>query len=199
MRITIFAGDICDTGAEAICTSTNPRLTLAMGTGGAVRDRGGYGILRECERIVEESEKSGTPQLEPGSAHTTSAGDLKARMIIHCVASDSAHRSSAQIIQSCARESLAKADAAGCSSIAMPVFAAGHAGFGFARSLEAMAIAIRDGTTRVAHLLIAVYDRRRADEAAAIIRSALPEIRVDIDTGPEPDDEPSGMWSDEWR
>jgi len=35
MRISIFAGDICDVPAEALCTSTNPRLSLAMGTGAA--------------------------------------------------------------------------------------------------------------------------------------------------------------------
>jgi O-acetyl-ADP-ribose deacetylase (regulator of RNase III) len=52
MRISIFAGDICDVQAEALCTSTNPRLSLAMGTGGSIRGRGGYEILRECEAIV---------------------------------------------------------------------------------------------------------------------------------------------------
>ena len=33
MRVTVFAGDLCDVHAEALCTSTNPRLSLAMGTG----------------------------------------------------------------------------------------------------------------------------------------------------------------------
>ena len=194
MRITIFTGDICEADAEVLCTSTNPRLTLAMGTGGSVRDRGGYGILRECERIVEMAAGS----LPPGSVHETSAGDLNARAVIHCVASDSDHRSSAQVIESCVRESLVTADAKGYASIAMPVFAAGHASFGFRRSLEAMARAIRDTSTRVAHVIIVVYDPQRADEAATILRSALPAATIDITKGPERDEEPAGLWSNDW-
>ena len=34
MKTTIFTGDITDAPADAICTSTNPRLSLVMGTGG---------------------------------------------------------------------------------------------------------------------------------------------------------------------
>ena len=194
LKITIFTGDICDAGAEVLCTSTNPRLTLAMGTGGSVRDRGGYGILRECERIVETAGGS----LPPGSVHETSAGDLNAQAVMHCVASDYDHRSSAQIIESCVRESLATADAKGYASIAMPVFAAGHASFGFARSLEAMARAIKNASTRVAQLIIVVYDAGRADEAATILRAALPAATIDITKGPERDDERPGLWSSDW-
>ena len=64
MNVSIFAGDITDAPADAICTSTNPRLSLMMGTGGAVRERGGFGVLRECEAIV-----AGSPPLRAGSVH----------------------------------------------------------------------------------------------------------------------------------
>jgi O-acetyl-ADP-ribose deacetylase (regulator of RNase III) len=42
------------------------------------------------------------------------------------VASDAAHRSSAAIIRSCVKNAFAAADAAGCTSIAMPLFRTGH-------------------------------------------------------------------------
>jgi hypothetical protein len=51
-----------------------------------------------------------------GSAHWTSAGELPVKMIIHCVASDAAHRSSAAIIRDCVTSALALADAAGCGA-----------------------------------------------------------------------------------
>src|SRR5450432_422724 len=82
MKISVFAGDLCDVEAEALCTSTNPRLSLAMGSGGSVRDRGGYQILRECEEIVEaEFRRSGLRSLPAGSAHVTTSGDLPAKII----------------------------------------------------------------------------------------------------------------------
>ena len=80
----------------------------------------------------------------------------------------------------------------------MPVFAAGHASFGFTRSLEAMARAIRDASTRVAHVIIVVYDPQRADEAATILRSTLPAATIDITKGPERDEESAGLWSNDW-
>src|SRR5207244_3998577 len=90
MKTTIVAGDITDAPADAICTSTNPRLSLVMGTGGAVRERGGFAVLRECEAIVAASSP-----LRPGTAHVTSAGALPYEKVIHCVASDAQHNSSA--------------------------------------------------------------------------------------------------------
>src|SRR5436305_134622 len=117
MRVSIFAGDLCDVQAEALCTSTNPRLSLAMGTGGAVRSRGGYQILRECEAIVDAAHQLGRRGLPAGSAHQTSAGELPVKLIMHCVASDEAHRTSAAIIALCVKNSLALADAAKCESV----------------------------------------------------------------------------------
>jgi O-acetyl-ADP-ribose deacetylase (regulator of RNase III) len=199
MKISVFAGDLCDVEAEALCTSTNPRLSLAMGSGGSVRDRGGYQILRECEEIVEaEFRRSGRRSLPAGSAHVTTSGDLPSKIIVHCVASDAAHRSSAEIIRGCVRNALAHAEAAGCRSVAMPLFATGHAGFNFDGAVTAMAEALRDDTTSVKQLFIVVYDPERAEEALRLIRSVIPSAEIDIQRGPDRDDETAGMWSDDW-
>jgi len=61
MRISLFSGDLCDVEAEALCTSTNPRLSLAMGTGGSVRSRGGYEILDHCRQKLGIGHKQVTP------------------------------------------------------------------------------------------------------------------------------------------
>jgi O-acetyl-ADP-ribose deacetylase (regulator of RNase III) len=200
MRISIFAGDLCDVEVEALCTSTNPRLSLAMGTGSSVRDRGGYQILRECETIVEaELLRSGLKGLSPGSVHVTGAGDLNSKVIVHCVASDDAHRSSPAIIRSCVINALARADETQCESIAMPVFAAGHAGFRFESALTAMAEALRDTASAVQRVFIVVYDPDRAHDARRIIRSVIPGCEVDVRRGPKRDDSAGSMWSAGWR
>jgi len=150
MNIRTMSADLAQVTADAICTSTNPRLSLAMGTGGSVRERAGYEVLRECEAIVHAS----GGRVPPGSAYVTSAGALPVKALIHCVASDDAHRSSAAIIRSCVTNALACADARGCKSVAMPVFGTGHAHFKFDMALDAIHSALRDAKTRVEEVLI---------------------------------------------
>lgn len=199
MKISVFAGDVCDVKADALCTSTNPRLSLVMGTGASIRARGGYQILRACEEIVEaEFRRSGRRGLPAGSAHPTTAGDLPSKIIVHCVASDAAHRTSADIIRNCVRNALAIAEATGCNSIAMPLFAAGHARFHFDQVLLAMAETLRDEATAVQHVFIVVYDPDRAGDAVRRIRSVIPGAEIDVERGPQTTNEPIDMWSDDW-
>ena len=197
MRVSIFAGDLCDVQAEALCTSTNPRLSLAMGTGGAVRSRGGYQILRECEAIVDAAHQLGRRGLPAGSAHQTSAGELAAKILIHCVGSDAGHRSSAAIIRDCVVNALALADAAGCESIALPVFGTGHARFKFDDAIRVMAEALRDSATAMRHVFIVIYDDERVDTVLRVIRSVIPDAEVDVQRGPA-SEEAVGMWAAEW-
>jgi O-acetyl-ADP-ribose deacetylase (regulator of RNase III) len=194
MRISIYCGDLCDVQAEALCTSTNPRLSLAMGTGGSVRGRGGYGILRECEAIVDAA---GARGLAAGSAHKTSAGELAATILIHCVGSDAGHRSSPRIIRDCVVNALALADAAGCESIAMPVFGTGHARFKFDDAVRVIAETLRDSATAVRRVFIVIYDADRADAVLRVIRSVIPNAEVDVQRGAA-SEETAGMWAAEW-
>jgi O-acetyl-ADP-ribose deacetylase (regulator of RNase III) len=194
MRVSLFIGDLCDVQAEALCTSTNPRLSLAMGTGASVRGRGGYGILRECEAIVDAA---GARRLAAGSAHQTSAGELAAKILIHCVGSDAGHRSSAAIIRDCVVNALALADAAGCESIALPVFGTGHARFKFDDAIRVMAETLRDGATAVRRVFIVIYNDERTDAVLRVVRSAIPNAEVDVQRGPA-SEEAVGMWAAEW-
>lgn len=166
MKTSIFAGDITDAPADAICTSTNPRLSLAMGTGGAVRERGGLAILRECEAIV-----AANAPLRPGSVHVTSAGTLPYTKVIHCVASDANHNSSAAIIRLCVTNALAAADGEGIVRLAMPVFATGHAHFRYRQALAVMGEALRSASTNVAEVVIVVDEADRVEDAERAIAS----------------------------
>lgn len=167
MKVSVVSGDIADAQVDAICTSTNPRLTLMMGTGGAVRDRGGFEVLRAAEEILASS---GRTTLPPGSVHVTTAGRLPYKAIIHCVASDPAHQSSDDVIRLCVRNALAAADSLGCASIAMPVFATGHAHFRFRRALAAMADSLRDAQTSVESVTIVVIDPDRIENVKTALR-----------------------------
>lgn len=191
MRVSIFLGDISLAAADAVCTSTNPRLSLVMGTGAAIRERGGHEILRECEAIVGRE----GPQLPAGSAHVTTAGSLPHQIVIHCVASDTSHRSSEEIVRACVTNALAAADAARCRSVAMPVFGAGHAHMKFERSLSVIAETARDAATSVEEVVLVILDPERVEEARRIASSVFGgEVNV---TQSEPREEAAGWWSEE--
>jgi O-acetyl-ADP-ribose deacetylase (regulator of RNase III) len=168
VRTSIFIGDITDALTEALCVSTNPRLSLVMGTGAAVRGRGGFGILRACEEIVRS-----LGALPAGSVHGTTAGTLPHKLIIHCVASDTRHRSSDTIIEACVRNALACAEAAGSRSVAMPVFASGHARVKLAHALKVMAAAVRQSSSAIDHVVFVLRDPDQANEAQAIVSAAM--------------------------
>lgn len=163
MKISLFVGDITDVQADAVCTSTNPRLSLMMGTGGSVRERGGFQVLRECEKLT------GGHSLPAGSAYVTSGGTLPFKAVIHCVASDVSHRSSADIVRLCVKNALARADAAGCKTVAMPVFGSGHARVKFEQALRAMYDVLLNSDTAVEHVIVVVYDPDYAAEAAKLL------------------------------
>ena len=171
MEISVYAGDLADAVADAVCTSTNPRLSLMMGTGGSIRERGGFEVLRACEaRIEQEQKRSGRSVLPVGSAHLTTAGGLPFKAAIHCIASDATHHlSSPEIIRACVKNALRIAEAKGFTSLAMPVFAAGHARVRFELALTTILEVLRDEHTSVRRVTIAVIDRERAEEAQRIL------------------------------
>ncbi|MGZ4808381.1 MAG: macro domain-containing protein [Thermoanaerobaculia bacterium] len=194
MKVSIFIGDIADVEADALCTSTNPRLSLVMGTGAAVRERGGLEVLRACEQIVREH--GGAP-LPAGTAYATTAGSLPHKVVIHCVASDTAHRSSDAIVDSCVTAALRCADDHGCGSVAMPAFATGHAHAPFARSVGVMAKTLRLARTSVKDVTLVVLDADRARIAQEILERDL-EGPVAVAAAPSDDVAPASYWlSDE--
>lgn len=174
MSLSIFVGDIADAEADALCTSTNPRLTLVMGTGAAVRARGGFAILRACEAIVSRA----GGHLPAGSVHPTVAGDLPHKVILHCVASDGAHRSSPQIIAACVHNALAAAHAAGCRSIAMPVFGTGHARVRFAEALRTIVDAVANDPLSIT---LVIKGPDRAEEAGTLLGRHIPITYSSVD------------------
>jgi len=194
MKVSVFAGDLADAEADALCTSTNPRLTLVMGTGAAVRARGGFAILRACEAIVaRELEHPGRHGLPGGSAHVTTAGELPHRRIIHCVASDAAHRSSPELVAACVRNALAAGEAEGCRSIAMPVFGTGHARVRFDVAVRTIAEALR-ASSFPGRVVVVTNDDERAGEARAILENALgTSVQITRSAAMEP--ESLGGWA----
>ncbi|MEW6536076.1 MAG: macro domain-containing protein [Candidatus Auribacterota bacterium] len=74
--VELNIGDITESDTDAIVNPANSALQLGGGVAGAIRKKGGPLIQRECDKIGH---------CEVGHAVITSAGELKARYVIHAV------------------------------------------------------------------------------------------------------------------
>ena len=115
-------GDITDEGTDAIVNAANSALAGGGGVDGAIHRAGGPTIMEECRGI------GGCPT---GEARITSAGDLRARYVIHAVGPvyrDGASGEEA-LLASAYRSSLRLAAGNGLRSVAFPSLSTGAYGY----------------------------------------------------------------------
>ncbi len=119
-NIHIMLGDITDVEADAIVNAANSELILGGGVAGAVRRKAGPSVQAECDKIGS---------IKLGEAAVTTAGNLKARYVIHAASmrlgGDATHESLVNSI----KNSFLRAKEKGVRSIAIPAVGAGVAGF----------------------------------------------------------------------
>lgn len=87
-RIIIQRGDLTAMETDAIVNAANNDLRLGGGVAGAIRQKGGDTIQRECNEIGS---------IPVGSAAVTGAGDLPARYVIHAASMQLGGTTSAKI------------------------------------------------------------------------------------------------------
>ena len=74
--LELIEGDITEADTEAIVNPANAALVLGGGVAGAIRTKGGPAIQTECNKYGG---------ISVGAAIKTTAGNLKARFVIHAV------------------------------------------------------------------------------------------------------------------
>jgi len=80
--VRLVRGDITEMETDAIVNAANSSLMGGGGVDGAIHRKGGPQILEECKKIRATEWPKGLPT---GKAVITSAGNLKARYVIHTV------------------------------------------------------------------------------------------------------------------
>jgi O-acetyl-ADP-ribose deacetylase (regulator of RNase III) len=174
-EVSLFVGELAEAPAEVPCTSTNPKLSLLGGTGAAVIEGAGWGVREEAAAIVRRAEATtGRAGLEIGTVHRTSAGRLSHAFLLHCVVSGPGHVVTGEAIRSCVRGALAEAARAGCGSVALPVFGAGHASFPFDRAVRAIAEGLKAASAPVARVVLVIFDEDRVESVRGILDEVLP-------------------------
>jgi len=121
-RIELVQGDITAQDTDVIVNAANSTLLGGGGVDGAIHRAGGPAILAECRRLGG---------CATGDAKITTAGNLKARFVVHTVGPiyrDGEH-GEADSLASAYRCSLTLAAEHGARSIAFPSISTGAYGF----------------------------------------------------------------------
>lgn len=120
--ITITQGDITRQETDAIVNAANSGLMGGGGVDGAIHRAGGPAILEECRNIVARQGR-----LPTGRAVITSAGNMKARHVIHTVGPvwHGGDRGEPELLAGAYRESLKLAAENGLESVSFPSISTG--------------------------------------------------------------------------
>lgn len=122
MHISLIRADITNLEADAIVNAANNHLWMGAGVAGAIKKKGGAAIEEEAVR---------KGPVEIGEAVATSAGNLKARHVIHAVVMGQDLATSEDYIRKATRNALRLADEMNLKSIAFPALGTGVGGFPF--------------------------------------------------------------------
>jgi O-acetyl-ADP-ribose deacetylase (regulator of RNase III) len=120
--LSLVEGDITKEETDAIVNAANSRLAGGGGVDGAIHRAGGPSIMEECRQI------GGCPT---GQAVITTAGNLKAKYVIHAVGPvyHGGTRGEAALLKSAHVESLKLASAKKLRSISFPAISTGVYGY----------------------------------------------------------------------
>ena len=127
--LELVEGDITEMQTDAIVNAANAHLTLGGGVAGAIRNKGGPEIQKECNKI------GGT---FVGGAVITTGGNLKARHVIHAVGPRMGEGDEDRKLKNATLNSLKLADQNNLRSIAFPAISSGIFGFPIQRCAEIM-------------------------------------------------------------
>ncbi len=126
MRIQLIKGDITQIAVDAIVNAANSSLLGGGGVDGAIHRAGGPSILEECKRIRDE--RGGCPT---GQAVHTSAGNLKAKYIIHTVGPiwNGGNSGEPELLKNCYQNALGLAEQLNVKNLAFPNIGTGIYGY----------------------------------------------------------------------
>ncbi|MBE0534665.1 MAG: macro domain-containing protein [Phycisphaerae bacterium] len=152
--LELVQGDITEQAADAIVNAANGQLVLGGGVAGAIRKKGGPAIQAEC------NEKA---PILVGEAVITTAGDLKARHVIHAVGPRMGEGDEDVKLKNATWNALKTADENGLKSIAFPAISTGVFGFPMDRCAAIMirtTIEYLSGETGIGKVIFCLFDEK---------------------------------------
>ncbi len=172
-KLSIMKGDITQQDTDAIVNAANPSLMGGGGVDGAIHRAGGLAILAECKQIVSRQGR-----LPTGKAVLTTAGNLKAKYVIHTVGPiwHGGSKGEAELLESVYRQSLKLAAENHLASISFPSISTGVYGYPVDKAsrvaLRAVISFLGESITSIKDVVFVLFDA----QTFAAYSSALREI-----------------------
>ena len=144
-------GDITEADTEAVVNAANAQLVLGGGVAGAIRTKGGPAIQAECNKISPTC---------IGAAVKTTAGNLKAKYIIHAVGPRMGEGDEDAKLKNATLNSLILADREDIKTLTFPAISTGIFGFPMDRCAEIMLQTTVDylkGPTQLEKVVFCLY------------------------------------------
>lgn len=153
MEIEVVEGDITEQDVDAVVNAANRAMRGGAGVDGAIHRAGGPAVLEDCRRRFPRG-------LATGDAGWTTAGDMRARWVIHVVGPNrNAGETDRSLLTSCYRRALEVADELGVRTMAFPLISAGAYGWPKEDAVDAALETLRGTPTAVEQVRLVAFGR----------------------------------------
>lgn len=156
LHVTVELGDITRMTCDAIVNAANESLLGGGGVDGAIHRAAGPELLAHCRTL------GGCPT---GQAKVTPGFGLPAKWVIHTVGPvwhDGRH-GEPELLASCYRESLARADEVGAHTVAFPAISTGVYGYPKEAATRIAVATVLAAHTEVELVTFVCFDQRTLD------------------------------------
>ncbi|MCK4648934.1 macro domain-containing protein [bacterium] len=165
--IRLYRGDITELDTEAIVNAANASLILGGGVAGAIRRKGGPSIQEECNKIGG---------MMVGEAVITSAGNLKAKYVIHAVGPRYGEGNEDEKLKNATLNALKRAQEKKMRSIALPAISTGIFDFPLNRAAKIMVKTVKNFLAIPSSLkliVFALFDKEAYNTFACELKEQL--------------------------
>jgi O-acetyl-ADP-ribose deacetylase (regulator of RNase III) len=152
-RIILKKGDITEAETDVIVNAANAQLKMGGGVAGAIRNKGGPEIQKECD------EKS---PISVGEAVITTGGNLKANYVIHAVGPRMGEGDEDEKLRNATFNSLKVMDKENLKTIAFPAISTGIFGYPIKKCAKIMISVVfnyLESNTRIKDVFFYLYSK----------------------------------------
>ena len=161
-RLVLVQGDITADDVDAIVNAANHTLLGGGGVDGAIHRAAGPELVEHCRTLGG---------CETGEAKITPGFNLTARWVIHTVGPvwHGGGHGEPELLASCYRESLARADEVEAEGVAFPAISTGVFGYPIEAAAAIAIETVRSAQTNVSEIRFVAFNQETVDAYAQIL------------------------------